>query len=83
MEAKHWPDEQEAHTRRRRWIKGHSYLKSYHCTENGDVNATGISGKEVRMTRGDLFPRHRLGAVRTVPIRKQKSAEGIVGGQHL
>jgi hypothetical protein len=43
--AKHWPDEQESHTRQSRRMRGHRTLKSKTCTEGVDVYAAGISVK--------------------------------------
>jgi hypothetical protein len=48
-------------------------------TERVDVNATVISGKGVRITRGDLTDCHVPGRSRGLPMIRQKSAEGIVG----
>ncbi|MFA4889397.1 MAG: hypothetical protein WC628_07490 [Candidatus Omnitrophota bacterium] len=36
------------------WIRGPIDLKSDTYTENADVDVTGISGKETRITRGGL-----------------------------
>ena len=43
--AKHWPDEEESHKRRSRWMRGRRGPKSNTCTENVDVDAAGISVK--------------------------------------
>ena len=48
-------------------------------TEHVDVNATVISVKGVRITRGDLAGCQELGRPRGFPMIRQKSAEGIVG----
>ena len=43
--AKHWPDEQESHKRRSRWMRRQLSLKSDTCTESVSVYAAGISVK--------------------------------------
>ena len=43
--AKHWPDEQESHTRQSRRMRRHRTLKSKTCTGDVDVYAAGISVK--------------------------------------
>lgn len=43
--AKHWPDEQESHRRRLRWMRRHGTPKSKTCTESAGVYAAGISVK--------------------------------------
>lgn len=43
--AKHWPDEQESHKRRLRWMRGQITSKSNTCTESAGVDAAGISVK--------------------------------------
>ena len=48
-------------------------------TERVDVDATVISVKGVRITRGDLAGCQELGGPRGFPMIRQKSAEGIVG----
>ena len=53
MEAKRWPDEQEVHQRQAGWMRRHVTSKSKACTGSRFVNATGISVKVVRLTRGD------------------------------
>jgi hypothetical protein len=53
-------------------------LKPDTDTERVDVNATVISVKGVRVTRGDLADCPELGKPRGLPMIRQKSAEGIV-----
>jgi len=48
-------------------------------TERVDVDATVISVKGVRITRGGLADCQELGRPRGFPTIGQKSAEGIVG----
>jgi hypothetical protein len=48
-------------------------------TERVDVDATVISVKGVRITRGDLAGCQVLGRSRGLPKIRQKSAEGIRG----
>ena len=48
-------------------------------TERVDVDATVISVKGVRITRGDLGDCRELGRSRGLPMIRQKSAEGIRG----
>lgn len=43
--ANRWPDEQEPHARRARWVRGPISLKPKVCTGGAHVNAAGISGK--------------------------------------
>lgn len=43
--AKHWPDEQESHTRRSCWMRRHRTLKPETCPEGVSVYAAGISVK--------------------------------------
>lgn len=57
-------------------MRGRNYSKSSTYTESLKVYVTGISRKELRITRGDLSSRtnyHRREMIR------QKSADGIVG----
>lgn len=49
------------------------------CTERVDVDATGIGGKEVRITRGDLIGcLYGLRSPRGGGMDDERSAEGIV-----
>src|SRR5438552_8027415 len=45
LEAKRWPDEQEADKRRRRGVSRQISVKPDTCTERDDVDPTGISVK--------------------------------------
>ena len=64
--------------------------KSYTYTENLDVDATGISGKEQRLTQGSLKShtasiRHKRRTARLAKVpegrreKVQQSADGVVG----
>jgi hypothetical protein len=48
-------------------------------TERAYVDATVISVKGVRITRGDLTDCQELGMLKGFPMIRQKSAEGIRG----
>jgi len=65
--------------RRTRGVRRQISSKPGTDTEHVDVNATVISVKGVRITRGDLAGCQELGRPRGFPMIRQKSAEGIVG----
>jgi hypothetical protein len=65
--------------RRTRGARRRISLKPGTDTERVDVNATVISAKGVRITRGDLTGCQELGRSRGFPKIRQKSAEAIVG----
>jgi hypothetical protein len=65
--------------RRIRGVRRPISLKPGTDTEHVDVNATVISVKGVRITRGDLADCQELGESRDFPMIRQKSAEGIRG----
>ena len=65
--------------RRSRGVRRPISLKPGTDTERVDVDATVISVKGVRITRGDLADCPGLGEPRGFPMVRQKSAEGIVG----
>ena len=65
--------------RRTRGVRRHISSKPGADTERVDVDATVISVKGVRITRGDLTGCQELGRSRGFPIIRQKSAEAIVG----
>jgi hypothetical protein len=60
-------------------MRRHISSKSYTCTESMDVDATGISVKVRRITRGGLPTCLVLLTLRGVGKGWQKSADGIVG----
>lgn len=72
--AKRWPDVQEAHIRRTCWASWRISVKPNADTESMYVDVTGISVKEVRITRGDLTIAHENATVNG----REKSAEAIV-----
>ena len=78
--AKHWPDEQESHTRRSRWMREPRSPKSETCTERVVVDAAGISVKAGAHYpgRSPVLSRKRLGSQRCIPMAPDKSAEIIV-----
>lgn len=65
--AKHWPDEQELHTRRSGWMRRRRSLKSKTCPESVSVYAAGISvkvsahypGRSLNMPKATGAVRHR------------------------
>jgi len=63
--------------RRTRGVRRPISLKPSTDTEHVDVDATVISVKGVRITRGDLADCQELGRPRGFPKIRQKSAEGI------
>jgi hypothetical protein len=69
--------------RRTRWVRRHISLKPQTDPESVDVDATVISVKGMRITRGDLpiceEKKAELAAPRGGARGWQKSAEGIVG----
>jgi len=65
--------------RRSRGVRRPISLKPETDTERVDVNATVISVKGVRITRGDLMDCPELERSRGFSMVRQKSAEGIVG----
>jgi len=65
--------------RRSRGVRRRLSLKPDTDTERVDVDATVISVKGVRITRGDLADCLELGRSRGMSKIRQKSAEGIVG----
>jgi hypothetical protein len=65
--------------RRARGARRPISLKPSTDTERVDVDATVISVKGGRITRGDLADCQELGELRGFPMIRQKSAEGIVG----
>ena len=65
--------------RRTRGVRRQISSKPDTDTERVDVDATVISVKGVRNTRGDLAGCQELGRPRGFPMIRQKSAEGIVG----
>jgi len=65
--------------RRTRGVRRHISSKPSTGTERVDVDATVISVKGVRITRGDLADCQELGRSRGFPKIRQKSAEGIRG----
>ena len=65
--------------RRTRGVRRHISSKPGTDTEHVDVNATVISVKGVRITRGDLAGCQELGRSRGLPMIRQESAEAIVG----
>ena len=65
--------------RRTRGVRWQISSKPGTDTEHVDVDATVISVKGVRITRGDLAGCQELGRPRGFPMIRQKSAEGIVG----
>ena len=64
--------------RRTRWVRRPLSLKPQTDPESVDVDATVISVKGVRITRGGLAGCQGLGRSRGLPKIRQKSAEGIV-----
>ena len=64
--------------RRTRGVRRQISSKPDTDTERVDVDATVISVKGVRNTRGDLAGCQELGRSRGFPKIRQKSAEGIV-----
>jgi len=78
--AKHWPDEQESHTRHSRRMRRPRTLKSKTCTEGADVYAAGISVKVSAHYPGRspyLFG-NELASQRCEAKEGEKSAEIIV-----
>ena len=65
--------------RRTRGVRRQISLKPKTDTERVDVDATVISVKGVRITRGDLAGCQVLGRSKGFPMIRQKSAEGTVG----
>ena len=65
--------------RRTRGVRRQISSKPDTDTERVDVDATVISVKGVRNTRGDLAGCQELGRPRGFPMIRQKSTEGIVG----
>jgi hypothetical protein len=65
--------------RRTRGVRRPISSKPGSDTEHVDVDATVISVKGVRITRGDLAGCQELGRSRGFPMTRQKSAEGIRG----
>lgn len=79
-EAKHCPDEQELHRRRKYRMRKHRFSKSYICTEGTSVNVAGISVevREPYSGRSAEVLRNQLSELRSKEGTKQKSADGIV-----
>jgi len=63
--------------RRTRGVRRQMSSKPGTDTEHVDVDATVISVKGVRITRGDLADCQELGGSRGFPKIRQESAEGI------
>jgi len=78
--AKHWPDEQESHTRQSRRMRRHRTLKSKTCTEGVDVYAAGISVKVSAHYpgRSPFLFENKLARQRCEAEEEDKSAEIIV-----
>ena len=65
--------------RRTRGVRRQISSKLGTDTERVDVDATVISVKGVRITRGDLTDCQEPGRPKGLPMTRQKSAEGIRG----
>ena len=76
--AKHWPDEQESHTRRSRWMSRHRSLKSETCPESVSVYAAGISVRVSAHYPGRSPSMPRATDVASIGKCSEKSAEIIV-----
>lgn len=72
--TKHYAEEHEVQKRQAVGVRRHKSLKPKTDTERQSVNATAMSVKEVRITRGDLALRMK---VRREEWR-EKSAEAIL-----
>ena len=78
--AKHWPDEQESHTRQSRRMRRHRTLKSKTCTEGVVVDAACISVKVSAHYPGRSLAQSACGQVlwQRRANEGEKSAEIIV-----
>ena len=77
-QAKRWPDEQEADTRRYSGVRRQVSSKPDTCTERCNVNPTGISRKVARITLGGPPACLVLLALRDAGMGWRESAEAIL-----